>query len=73
MHTLKKGTKKNNQSKGCEQVSFPFFFGFLQCINVFVCLSCFSLLYGNSGITIHKSQLEPRLSRYTDQICHKSH
>ena len=39
----------------------------------FFCFSCFLLLYGNSRITIHKSQLEHRFPRYTDQICHKVH
>ena len=39
----------------------------------FFCFSCFLLLYGNSRITIHKSQLERRFPRYTDQICHKVH
>ena len=72
MHTLEKinKTKQNkkqkpiNQTNGCGQVSFHFFFGFLRCLFVFVCSSCLSLLYGNSRITINKSQLERRLPRY---------
>ena len=44
--------------------------GYLMC---FFCLSCFPLLYGNSTITINKSQLERRILRCTDQICHKLH
>ena len=76
MHILKK-KKTINQTNGCGQVSFHFFFGFLQCLYVFVCLSCLSLLYGNSRITsfsanvdflVIRNKLDINYIKYTIQI-----